>query len=62
MTAEELAREITKGFDKVPDELAANLCEYLCGSRVKGSEFLERARNIARILHEDRELLHKLAE
>ncbi|QQS51316.1 MAG: hypothetical protein IPM71_00915 [Bacteroidota bacterium] len=62
MSTKELKEEINKVLSDAPDEILESVLDYLKGllSRSKSSAILSN--NLNRILHEDKEVLERLAK
>lgn len=62
MSTKELKEEISKVLSDAPDEILESVLDYLKGllSRSKSSAILSN--NLNRILHEDKEVLERLAK
>jgi hypothetical protein len=62
MSKKELKEEINKVLSDVPDEILESILDYLKGllSKLKTGAILSS--NLNRILHEDKELLERLAK
>jgi len=62
MSTKELKDEISKVLNDAPDDILESILDYLKGllSRSKSNAILSN--NLNRILHEDKELLERLAK
>jgi hypothetical protein len=61
MSTIEIKNEINKVIDSMPDEVLANILNYVKDIAKNDYQNIKRADNLKRILEEDRELLEKLA-
>ncbi|MGF1584311.1 MAG: hypothetical protein ACFCUM_03240 [Bacteroidales bacterium] len=62
MSNKELKEEINKVLNEAPDELLESVLEYLKGLLSKSESDAILSSNLNRILHEDKELLERLAQ
>jgi hypothetical protein len=62
MTTKQLKQELVKALDQMPDEILAELLEYLQSLQGKDEASIQRARHLRRILDEDSALLKALAQ
>ncbi len=62
MTTMQLKTEIQKVLDKVPEDVLADLLNYVTELQKHSSEDIELAKFMKESLIEDRELLQKLAQ
>jgi hypothetical protein len=62
MTTKQLKQEVVKALDQMPDEVLAELLEYMQSLQGKDESSIRRARHLRRILVEDSDLLKALAQ
>lgn len=62
MSTKELKEEINKVLDDAPDEILESILDYLKGLLSKSNSDAIFSSHLNRILHEDKELLEKLAK
>lgn len=62
MSAQELKEEINKVLNEAPDEILESVLDYLKGLLSKSKSGAIMSNNLNRILHEDKELLERLAK
>ena len=62
MSTKELKEEINKVLNDAPDELLESVLDYLKGLLSSSKSNAIISSNLNRILHEDKELLEKLAK
>lgn len=62
MTTKEIKSEIQKALDNVPENTLQDILEYLKELEGKTAEQIKLARSLRDILHEDKQLLEKLAK
>jgi hypothetical protein len=62
MTTTEIKSEIQKALDNVPENALQDILEYLKELEGKTAEQVKLAKNLRGILHEDKQLLEKLAK
>lgn len=62
MTTKQLKQEVVKALDQMPDEILAELLEYIQSLQGKDEASIQRARHLRRILEEDSALLKALAQ
>jgi hypothetical protein len=62
MTTKEIKSEIQKALDNVPENALQDILEYLKELEGKTADQIKLAKNLRDILHEDKELLEKLAK
>ena len=62
MTHTELKDEIQKVIDHVPDNVLADVLDYLKKLQNTTPDKIDLSRNLKKILSEDKELLEKLAQ
>jgi hypothetical protein len=62
MSTKELKEEINKVINDAPDEILESVLDYLKGLLSKSKSDAILSSNLNRILHEDKELLEKLAK
>jgi hypothetical protein len=62
MSTKELKEEINKVLSDAPDEILESVLDYLKGLLSKSNPHAILSNNLNRILHEDKELLEKLAK
>lgn len=62
MSTKELKEEISRVLDDAPDEVLENVLDYLKGLLLKSNSNAILSNNLNRILHEDKEVLEKLAK
>ena len=62
MSTKELKEEINKVLSDAPDDVLESILDYLKGLLSKPGSHTKLASNLNRILHEDRELLERLAK
>lgn len=61
MTTQEIKSEIQKSLDKVPDSVLEDVLNFLKQVE-KSNDSIALAKNLQKILSEDRELLERLAK
>jgi hypothetical protein len=61
MSTKELKEEINKVLKDAPDEILESVLDYLKGLLSKTNSEVILSNNLNRILHEDKELLERLA-
>ena len=62
MTAIEIKKEINKALDQFPEKLLADILELIKEVQLEKSSNLTLTANLKKILSEDSDLLHKLAQ
>ena len=62
MTTKEIKSEIQKALDNIPENALHHILEYLKELEGKTADQIKLAKNLRDILHEDKELLEKLAK
>lgn len=62
MTTKQLKQEVVKALDHMPDEVLADLLQYLQSLQGKDEVTIQRARQLRKILAEDSALLKALAQ
>ncbi len=62
MTTTQLKKEIHRLLDRVPDTVLQDLIDYLREAQKQTGEQAELSSYLKRIIHEDKELLEKLAK
>lgn len=62
MTTSEIKKEITKALDQVPETVLADILKYLNEAKATKPDANDFAANFKKILEQDNELLHKLAQ
>lgn len=62
MSNQELKEEINKVLNNAPDEILESVLDYLKGLLTKSTSEALLSTHLIRILHEDREVLEKLAK
>ncbi len=62
MTTSEIKKEITKALDQVPETVLADILKYLNEAKATKPDANTFAANFKKILEQDNELLHKLAQ
>jgi hypothetical protein len=62
MTALEIKKEITKALDQVPENLLVDILDLLKEVQADTSAKYNLTSNLKKILSEDSDLLHKLAQ
>jgi hypothetical protein len=62
MTTKQLKQEVVRALDQMPDEILAELLEYMLSLQGKDEASIQRARQLRRILDEDSALLKALAQ
>ena len=62
MTTKEIKSEIQKALDNAPENALQVILEYLKKLEGKTADQIKLAKNLREILHEDKELLEKLAK
>ena len=62
MTTKQLKQAVVKALDEMPDEVLADLLEYMHSLQGKDEATIQRARHLRKILAEDSELLKALAQ
>jgi len=62
MSTKELKEEINKVLKDAPDEILESILDYLKGLLSKTNSNAILSNNLNRILHEDKELLERLAQ
>ena len=62
MTAIELKTEIQKVLDQVPESILQDVLDFLKELQTKTVDDIKLAKNLRKIISEDRELLEKLAQ
>ncbi|MEO5907348.1 MAG: hypothetical protein ABIQ11_11515 [Saprospiraceae bacterium] len=62
MTTKQLRQEIVKALEQVPDEVLADLLEYLNELKSKSEDQVVKIKHFRRILEEDKNLLRRLAQ
>jgi hypothetical protein len=62
MSTKELKEEINKVLKDAPDEILESVLDYLKGLLSKTNSNAILSNNLNRILHEDKELLERLAK
>lgn len=62
MTAKELKSEIQKLLDSVPENVLQDLLHYLKEAQKQTGNQAELSSHLRKIIHEDRDLLEKLAK
>jgi hypothetical protein len=62
MTTQEIKTEIQKSLDKVPESVLQSILELLKQAETKSESDVMLALNLNKILHEDNELLQRLAK
>lgn len=62
MTTKQIKTEIQKLLDKVPENVLQDLLNYLKEAQKQTKDQAEQYSHLRKIIHEDRELLEKLAE
>jgi len=62
MTTKQIKSEIQKLLDTVPDDVLQDLFDYLKEAQKQTRNQAELTSHLRKIIHEDRELLEKLAK
>ena len=62
MSTKELKEEINRVLDNAPDEILESVLDYLKGLLTKNKSNAILSTHLNRILHEDKELLERLAK
>lgn len=62
MTTMQIKSEIQKLLDTVPESVLQDLLEYLKEAQKQSKDQAELTSHLRRIIHEDKELLEKLAQ
>ena len=62
MTTKQIKSEIQKLLDTFPDDILQDLFEYLKEAKKQSGNQAELSSHLRKIIHEDRELLEKLAK
>ncbi len=62
MTTKQIKSEIQKLLDTVPDDVLQDLYDYLKEAQKQSRNQAELTSHLRKIIHEDRELLEKLAK
>ena len=62
MTTQEIKSEIQSLLDKIPESVLEDILNYLKEVETKSEDQITTSRNISKILHEEKELLEKLAQ
>jgi hypothetical protein len=62
MTTQEIKSEIQDLLDKIPESILEDILSYLKEVETKSEDQITASRNISKILHEEKELLEKLAQ
>jgi hypothetical protein len=62
MSTKELKEEINKVLSDAPDDILESVLDYLKGLLSKSKSHAILSSNLNRILHEDKELLERLAK
>jgi mRNA-degrading endonuclease RelE of RelBE toxin-antitoxin system len=62
MTTNEIKSEIQRALDNVPENALQAILEYLKELEGKTADQIKLAKNLRDILHEDKDLLEKLAK
>ena len=62
MTTKEIKSEIQSLLDKIPEVVLEDILSYLKEVETKSEDQITTSRNISKILHEEKELLEKLAQ
>lgn len=62
MTTKQIKSEIQKLLDTVPDDVLQDLFDYLKEAQKQSRNQAELTSHLRKIIHEDRELLEKLAK
>lgn len=62
MSTAEIKQEISKVLDTIPEDVLNNVLEYLKGVATSKKEDVAFSENLRKIIHEDGQLLHKLAQ
>ena len=62
MTVIEIKKEITKALDQVPEELLVDILDLIKEVQSRKSSSTTLTHNLMKILAEDNDLLHKLAQ
>jgi transcriptional antiterminator len=62
MTTKQIKSEIQKLLDTVPDDVLQDLFDYLKEAQKQTRNQAELTNHLRKIIHEDRELLEKLAK
>ncbi|MFP9113584.1 hypothetical protein ACLI1A_06560 [Flavobacterium sp. RHBU_3] len=62
MSTAEIKLEIEKVLDTIPEDTLSSVLEYLKGVAVAKKEDVLFSENLRKIIEEDSELLHKLAQ
>jgi mRNA-degrading endonuclease RelE of RelBE toxin-antitoxin system len=62
MTTKEIKSEIHKALDNIPENALKIILEYLKELEGKTADQIKLAKNLRDILHEDKELLERLAK
>lgn len=61
MSTTDLKQEIIQAIDDAPDFVLSEILEYLKQIKVTPEKKIDLAKNLSRILKEDKELLHRLS-
>ena len=61
MTITDLKKEIKKAIDEVPESVLIDILEYLNQIKKSPEEKINLSRNLGLIIHQDKELLERLA-
>ncbi|MGM0567160.1 MAG: hypothetical protein ACQESX_10420 [Bacteroidota bacterium] len=62
MTTKQIKTEIHKLLDTVPENVLPDLLDYLKEAQKQNKDQAELTSHLRKIIHEDRELLEKLAQ
>jgi 1,2-phenylacetyl-CoA epoxidase catalytic subunit len=62
MTAIEIKKEINKALDQVPEKFLVDILDLIKEVQLEKSSYSTLASNLKKILSEDSDLLHKLAQ
>jgi hypothetical protein len=62
MTTKQLKTEIQKLLDTIPEDVLQDLFDYLKEAQKQSKTQAELSSHLRKIIHEDRELLEKLAQ
>lgn len=62
MTVNQLRQEIQKSIEDMPENTLQQVLEYLKEVQKSGSDKAKLSADLSKILKEDRELLHRLAQ
>ncbi len=62
MTTQEIKTEIQSMLDRIPEPVLEDILNYLKEVETKTEDQIATSRNISKILHEEKELLEKLAQ